>query len=96
MSNGRIADLDAKILAVSLKCGAGDLGPIVGDDPIQDPKPTDDGLDKLDCGLLVDLDDRGCFWALGELIDGDIYIPESSDGPRERTQDVQPPHGKQP
>jgi hypothetical protein len=44
----------------SLKCATGELGPIIDDDPIQDPKPTDDGLDKLDCGLIVDPDQRGC------------------------------------
>jgi hypothetical protein len=86
----RIADLDAKILAVSLKGATGELGPVVGDDPIQDPKPADDGLDKFDCGLLIDLDHRGCFRPLGELVDGDVQIPESSDGYGEWTQDVQP------
>jgi hypothetical protein len=73
-----------------------ELGPVVGDDPIRDPKPADDGLDKFDCGLLIDLDHRGCFRPLGELVDGDVQIPESSDGYGEWTQDVQPPHGKQP
>jgi hypothetical protein len=86
--------LDAKILTVSLECTAGELGPIVGDDPVKDPKPTDDGLDELDCELFVDLDHRDSFQPLGELVDGDIQIPESSDGPGERTQDVQPPYGK--
>jgi hypothetical protein len=68
----RIADLDAKILTVSLKGPTGELGSVVGDDPIRDPKPADDGLDKLDCGLLVDLDHRGCFRPLGELVDVDV------------------------
>jgi hypothetical protein len=83
MSNVRIADLDAKILTVSLKRVAGELGPVVGDDPVWDPKPTHDGLDKLDCELLVDLNHRGCFWLLGELVDGDVQISESSDSPGE-------------
>jgi hypothetical protein len=81
MSNRRIADSDAKIFTVSLECAAGELGPIVGDDPIWDPKLVEDGLDKLDCGLLVHLDHRGCFRPLGELVDGDVYILESSDSP---------------
>jgi hypothetical protein len=80
MSNGRIADLDAKILAVSLERAGGELEPVVGVDPIQVPKPVDDGLDELDCGLLVDLDHRSCFEPLGELVDGDVQIPESSNG----------------
>jgi hypothetical protein len=65
MSYRHIAVLDAKILAISLKCAAGELGPVVGDDPVRDPKPADGGLDKLDCGLLVDLNHRGCFRLLG-------------------------------
>jgi hypothetical protein len=96
MSNGCIADLDAKILTVSLKCAAGELGPVVGDDPVRDPKPSDDGLDKLDCRLLVNLDHRVCFQQLGELVNGDIQIPKSSNGPWEQTQDVQPPIRKWP
>jgi hypothetical protein len=91
MSNGHIADLDAKILVVSLECTAGELGTIVND-----PKPADDGLDELDYGLLVDLDHRGCFWPIGELVDGDVQIPKSFDGPGVRTQDVHPPLGKRP
>jgi hypothetical protein len=61
MSNRRIADLDAKILTVSLERIAGELGPIVSDDSVRDPKPTNDGLGELDCGLLVDVDHMGCF-----------------------------------
>jgi hypothetical protein len=94
MSNRHIVDLDAKILAVSLECTTGELGPVVSDDPVWDPKPTDDGLDELDCGLLVDLDHRGSFRPLGELVVGDIQIPKSSNGPGLWFQDVQPPYGK--
>jgi hypothetical protein len=75
---------------------AGELGPVVGDDPIRDPKPADDGLDELDCGLLVDLDHRGCFRPPDELVDGDVQIPESFDSPGEWTQDVPPPYDKRP
>jgi hypothetical protein len=83
MSNGCITDLDAKMLTISLKHIADELGPVVGDDHVQDPEPTDGGLDKLDCGLLIDPDHRGCFRPLGELVDGDVQILESSDGPGE-------------
>jgi hypothetical protein len=96
MSNGHIADLDAKILIVSLKCTADELGPVVSDDPVWDPKPTDDRRYNLDCGLLVDLDHRGCFRPLGELLNGNVQTLESSDGPGERTQDVDPLYGKRP
>jgi hypothetical protein len=96
MSNRHIVDLDAKILTMSLKCVASELVLVVDDDPVWDTEPTDDGLDELDCGLLVDLDHSDYFRPLGEPVDGDVQIPESSDGPGEPTQDVQPPHGKRP
>jgi hypothetical protein len=67
-----IANLDAKVLAISLKHAACELGPVVRDDPIWDPEPANDRLDKLDYRLLVDLDHMGCFWALCELVDGDV------------------------
>jgi hypothetical protein len=92
MSNRCIADLDANVLAVPLKCAAGKLGPVVGDDPIRDSKSTDDGLDKLDCGLLVDLDHKDRFRPLGEFVDGDLEIPVPSDALGKWSQDVQPPH----
>jgi hypothetical protein len=86
MSNGRIADLDAMIIVVSLEHVADELGTVVNDDPVRDPKPVDDGHDELDCRLLVDLDNRGCFQPLGELVDTDVQISESFDalgnGPR--------------
>jgi hypothetical protein len=58
---------------------------------VWDPKPVDDGLDELDCRLLVDLDHRGHFRPVGEFVDGDIEVPVPSDGPGNWLQDVQPP-----
>jgi hypothetical protein len=72
MCNRGIADLNAKVLTESLKCTAGELGPIVSNDPVWDLEPVDDGLDKLDCELLLDPDHRGCFRPLCELVDGDV------------------------
>jgi hypothetical protein len=88
VSNGGIADFYGKIFTVSLECDAGELGPIISDDPVRDPKPADDGLDKLDCRLLIDFDHRGHFRPLGEFVDGDIEIPVPSDGPGKWIQDV--------
>jgi hypothetical protein len=85
VSNECIADLDAKIFVVSLERTAGELGSIVSDGTIWDPKPADGGLDKLDYGLLVDLNHICCFRPLGTLVDGDVHIPESSDDPEEWT-----------
>jgi hypothetical protein len=96
MSNRGIANLDAKILAVPLEGTASKLGPIVGDDPIWDPKSAYDGLDEFHYGLLIDFDHWDCFRPLGELVDGNIEEPEPSDGARKWPHDVQPPHNKWP
>jgi hypothetical protein len=61
VSNRGITNIYAKIFTVPLECAAGELGPIASDDSIRDPKPADDGLDELDCRLLVDLDHMGHF-----------------------------------
>jgi hypothetical protein len=47
MSNRRIANLDAMIFAVPLEGTASKLGPIVGDDPVWDPKSIYHGLDEF-------------------------------------------------
>jgi hypothetical protein len=94
VSNGGIVDFYAKIFTVPWECAADELGPVVSNDPVRDPKPTDDGLDKLDCGLLIDLDHRDRFRPLSEFVDGDIEIPVPSDGPRKWSQDVQPPNSE--
>jgi hypothetical protein len=94
VSNGCIANFYAMIFTVPLECAAGELGPIVSDDPVQNPKPTDDVLDELNCRLRVDLDHRGHFRPLGEFVDGDIEIPIPSDAAGEWPQDVQSPNNK--
>jgi hypothetical protein len=94
VSNGRIANFYAKIFVVLLECVVSELGPIVSDDPVWDPKPVDDGLDELDCRLLVDLDHRGHSWPLGEFVDSDIEIPVPSHGLGKWPHDVQPPNNE--
>jgi hypothetical protein len=94
VSNGSIVKFYVKIFTVFLECTTAELGPIVSDDPIREPKPTDDGLDELDCRLLVDLDHMGCFRPLGKFIDDDIEIPVPFDGPGKWPQDVQSPNSE--
>jgi hypothetical protein len=96
MGNRRIADLYTQIFAVPLEGAASKLGPIVSDDHVWDPKSAYDGLDELGCGLLVDVDHRGCFRPLGEFVYGDIEEPVPSDGAGEWPHDVQPPHSEGP
>jgi hypothetical protein len=37
-----VTDLDTEVFIVLLKQSAGELGPVVYDDPIRDPEPADD------------------------------------------------------
>jgi hypothetical protein len=94
VSNGGIADFYAKIFTIPLECVAGELGPVVSDDPVRYTKPVDDGLDKLICGLLIDLDHRGHFHPLGEFDDSDIEILVPSNSLGKWPQDVQPPNSE--
>jgi hypothetical protein len=71
-----------------LECVAGELGPIVSDDHVRDPKPIDDGLDKLDYGLLINLDHMGRFRPLDEFVNDDIEILVPPDGPGKWPHDV--------
>jgi hypothetical protein len=87
MSNRCIANLDAKIFAVPLEGTASKLGPIVGDDPVWDPKSVYNGLDEFHCGLL-DVDDWGCFRPLSELVDGNIEELVPFDGAGKWPHDV--------
>jgi hypothetical protein len=96
MSNIGVENLDVKIFAVSLKGTASKLGPIVGDGPVWDHKSAYDGLDEFHCGLIVDFNHLGCFWALGELVNGDIEEPAPSNNVGKWPHDVQPPHSEGP
>jgi hypothetical protein len=96
MSNGRIAYLDAQIFIVPLEGTAGELGPVVDDNPVRDHKSVDDGLDKFYCGLLIDFDHMGRFRSLGEIVNGDVEKSVPSDGVGKRLHDVQPPHSERP
>jgi hypothetical protein len=72
VSNRRIANFDAKIFTVPMKCTAGQLRPVVSDDLVRDPEPIGYRLDELDHILFVDFDHRGRFRPLGEFVNGEI------------------------
>jgi hypothetical protein len=42
MCNRCVTDLDVEVFTILLKHLAGELGPIVNDDPVWDPKPAND------------------------------------------------------
>jgi hypothetical protein len=92
MRNRCIASLSSQIFTLSMECSASELGHVVSDDCVWDPKPVDDGLDKLHYRLLVDLDHSCCFGPHGKFINGNVDVLVPSDGPGEWPKDVQSPH----
>ena len=50
----------------------------VGDDTVRQPKPMDDVVEEFRCFLCCRLDERLVLDPLGELINGDVYILETS------------------
>ena len=50
----------------------------VGDDAVRETKSMDDIFEELDCFLCSSRDERFILNPLGELVDGDVYVPEAT------------------
>ena len=50
----------------------------VGDDAVWETKSVDDVFKELDCFLCNSRDERFILDPLGELVDGDVYVPETT------------------
>ena len=50
----------------------------VGDNAVRETKSVDDIFEELDCFLCSSRDERFILDPLGELVDGNIYIPETT------------------
>ena len=78
MSNEDIFDGDATVFAEVPKVMASKCSSEVGDDAVGGTKSMDDIFEELDCFLCSSRDERFIFNPLGELVDGDIHIPETT------------------
>ena len=78
MSNGDIFDGDATVFAEIPEVMAGKCSSEVGDDAVRETKSMDDVFEELDCFLCNSGDEQFVLNPLGELINGDIYIPETT------------------
>jgi hypothetical protein len=96
VGHGCKVELGANALAVFLEDPTCKLGFVVRNDTVWDPKSTDDGLKEGDSGTLGDVDHRGGFWPLGELVDGDEEVPVPANSPGKWSQDIHPPYGEWP
>ena len=63
----------------------------VGDDAVWETKSVDDIFEELDCFLCSSRDEWFIFNPLGELVDGDIYVLETTWCWFERPDHVQSP-----
>lgn len=73
-----------------------ELCAVVSDELVGYSEASDDILEELDRGVLVDLCDGFCLGPLGEFIDGDVEEAVSSRCRRKRSYNVQTPHSQWP
>ena len=70
---------------------AGKGCPKVGDDAVQETESVYDVFKELDCFICSSRDERFILDPLGELVDGDVDIPESTWQWLERPDHIQSP-----
>jgi hypothetical protein len=70
MRHGRPIDVDVELIAELQELSASELGPIVGDDGINDPEPVDDVGEERHGLLCPEIRDRAHLDPLGEFVNG--------------------------
>ena len=78
MGNGDIFNEDAMVFAEVPEVMASECSFEIGDDAVWEPKSMDDIFEELDCFLCSSLDERFIFNPLGELVNGDIHVLETT------------------
>ena len=78
MSNGDVFDGDATVFAEVAIVMASKCSSKVGDDAVRETKSMDDIFKELDYFLCSSRDERFILDPLGELINGDVYVPEAT------------------
>ena len=91
MGNGDVLDGDASVFIEVPNVVASKCSSEVGDDAVRETKSVDDIFEELNCFLCSCRDERFIFNSLGELIDGDIYVPKTSWCWFERPNHIQSP-----
>ena len=96
MGNGDVFNRDAPIFIEVPKVMASKRSSEVGDDDVWETKSVDDIFKELDCFLCSSRDEWFILYPLGELIDGNIYVPETTWRWLERPDHIQSPASKGP
>ena len=91
MGNGDIFDGDATVFAEVLEVMASKRSSEVGDDAVWETESVYDVFKELNCFLSSGYDEWFVLDPLGELIDGDVHVPETSWRRFERPDHIQSP-----
>ena len=78
MGNRDVFDGDASVFAEVPKMMASKRSSEVGDNAVQETKSMDDFFEELDCFLCSSRDKWFILDPLGELVNGDIHVPETT------------------
>ena len=78
MSNEDVFDGDATVFAELPKAMASKSSSEVGDDAVWETESVDDVFEELDCLLCSSRNKQFVFDPLGELINGDVHVPETT------------------
>ena len=96
MGNGDVFNEDAPVFAEVPKMVASKRGSKVGDDAVRETESMDNVFEELDCFLCGSRDKRFVLDPLGEFVDGDIDVPETTRCWLERLDHIQSPTCKRP
>ena len=78
MGNEDVFDGDASVFVEVPKIMTSECSSEVGDNAVRETELVDDIIEELDYLLSSSCDEWFVFDPLGELIDGDVHVPETS------------------
>ena len=78
MGNRDVFDRDAPVFTEVPKVMTSKHSSEVSYDAVRETKYVDDILEKLNCFLCSSRDEWFILYPLGELVDGDIYVPKTT------------------
>ena len=94
--NKDIFDGDASVFVEVPKMVTSECSFKVGDNVVRETESMDDIFEELDCLLYSGRNKRLVFDALGELVNGDVYVPKTAWRRLERPDHAQSPACKRP
>ena len=78
MGNRDVFDEDASVFTEVPKMVISECSSEVGDNVVRETESMDDIFEELDCLLCSGRNKRLVFDPLGELVNGDLYVPKTA------------------